>query len=99
MRMSDFMRPLLRPPRSALNYTLFSRRGADEAGGVVDAARSFIFRHLRVRTQRTRPIHLPVGAVRRENLVRRGPFLDPLLERGHRFENVRAIARSAVSHP
>ena len=46
-------------------------RGAREVRRIVDAAASFVFRHLRVRAQWPRAVDLSVRAVRRGDLVRR----------------------------
>jgi hypothetical protein len=46
-------------------------------------------RHRRIRAERPRAIDLAGGAVRRDHLVRRDAFLDPVLERRQHVEGVR----------
>src|SRR2546422_10902842 len=72
---------------------------AGEVLGFVYASGARIARHLRIRAQRPRAIDLSGRAVRRDDPRRRLAFLDPLLERHHHVEDVRALAAATVSHP
>src|SRR5207244_12235354 len=72
---------------------------AREACGLVDAAASFVDRHLRVRAERARAINSSASRVRCLDLVRGFARLDPLFEGGNHVERVRALAAGAMSHP
>src|SRR5215467_14335694 len=71
---------------------------ADKIGRLVDAARPFVGRHLRIGTQRPRAIDRAALGVRRDDLIRRLALLHPLLERADLVEAVRAVAALAVVH-
>ena len=70
---------------------------ADEACGVVDAARAFVFRHLRIRAKRTRPVHSAAGDVRRDDLFRRHTAFPPALHYRHLVELIGTRAGDMVS--
>src|SRR5437867_2701556 len=74
------------------------RSTADEIGGVIDAARALVFGDLRIRTQRTRAVHLAVGAVGRDQLVRRHALFHPALKRADFIEYIGTFTAAAVAH-
>lgn len=67
-----------------------------ETGGLVAAARALVAGELRVGTERPRPVDLPIGAVRRDQLVRRLPVFHPLLDGADGVKLVRPRAAAAV---
>src|SRR3954471_19505406 len=92
-----------RPSRTHTRSSGFPGRriGGDacEAGGLVDAAGASVAGDLRIGAERPRAIDLAVGAVRGNQFVRGGPFLNPLLERADGIELVGPRAAAAVAHP
>src|SRR5947209_5638400 len=70
-------------PESALLLARF----ALEIGGVIGVSRAFVFRNLWIGTERTGKLcallGIQIGSIFcSDNLVRRGPFLHPLFQRG-----------------
>jgi len=52
---------------------------AREVGGLVDAARTLVFRHLRIGTQRTRAIYFTVGAMGSDDFLGSLALFHPLV--------------------
>src|SRR6185503_5774121 len=75
-----------------------SGRFTYEISGVVDAARALVSGDLRIGAQGTRAVHLAVGTVRRDQLLRRFALLHPLLERAYFVEHIGTFATVAVAH-
>jgi hypothetical protein len=65
---------------------------------VVGASYAFVDSGLRVCAYGTRTIDHTVGTMRRQNLVRCLPFLNPLFECAHRVKCVRSLSAAAMSH-
>src|SRR5665213_780607 len=85
------------PRISLLEFTLWS--AACEICGFVSTARALVCGHLRVRTQRTRPVHHAVANPRRRDRLRSLSILRPLLQRADHIEGAGAIASAAMAHP
>src|ERR1051325_3055322 len=79
---------------SAARLALF----AGKVGGLVDAARAFVGRDLRIGAQRPRAIDRTAFAVRRGDHRRRLALLHPLLERADLVEVVGAFTAAAMGH-
>src|SRR5262249_10243767 len=76
-------------------------QGAPEILGLITAARPAIQGDLRIGTERPRPIDDPPREVRRDDLRRRAPLFDPLLERhpGRTGGDRGPLPAPAVRHP
>src|SRR4029453_16174590 len=85
------------------NAVLLSRalrrgRDAPKICRIVGASGSVPLRHLAVRTKRPRTIDGAIGHVRRDDLVGRLSFLDPLFHRRDFVERVGARPSGAMPH-
>src|SRR3954470_5660138 len=70
---------------------------ADEVRSVVDAARPFVYRAVRIGADRPRARNDAAVDTGGDHLLGSDAVLDPLLERGDRVEGVRAARRAAAA--